>query len=48
MSAEELIQEVIDRLNASLATDFMTNSVRDIMTTSVADLDDALDDLNNG
>jgi len=48
MSAEELIQEVIDRLNASLATDLMTNSVRDIMTTSVADLDDALDDLNNG
>jgi len=48
MNAEELIQEVIDRLNASLATDFMSGSVRDIMNRSVADLDDAIDMLNDG
>jgi hypothetical protein len=48
MTAEELIQEVINRLNASLATDFMSGSIRDIMNSSVADLDDALDLLNDG
>jgi len=48
MSAEELIQEVINRLEASLATDFMSGSIRDIMTSSVADLDDALELLNDG
>lgn len=48
MSADELIQEVINRLEASLATDFMSGSIRDIMTSSVSDLDDALELLNDG
>ena len=41
MTALEDIQQVIAKLEASLATDFMTDSVRDIMTTSVAQLKDA-------
>ena len=48
MTAEELIQEVINRLTASLETDFMSGSIRDIMNSSVADLDDALEALNEG
>tara|TARA_Y100000114_G_scaffold43267_1_gene38729 strand:+ start:494 stop:667 length:174 start_codon:yes stop_codon:yes gene_type:complete len=48
MTAEELIQEVINRLTASLQTDFMSGSIRDIMNSSVADLDDALEALNDG
>jgi len=48
MTAEELIQEVINRLNASLATDFMSGSIRDIMSSSVSDLDDALEMMNDG
>ena len=48
MTLEEIIQDVINRLTASLDTDFMTNSVRDIMTTSVNDLDDVVAMLNDG
>lgn len=41
MTALEDIQQVIAKLEASLETDFMTDSVRDIMTTSVQQLKDA-------
>jgi hypothetical protein len=41
MTSLEDIQEAIRILEASLATDFMTDSVRDIMTTAVAHLKDA-------
>jgi hypothetical protein len=37
----EDIQEVIRELEASLATDFLTDSVRDIMTRAVNFLKDA-------
>ena len=48
MTAEERIQDVINRLEASLATDFMSGSIRDIMTSSVSDLDGALEMMNDG
>jgi len=41
MTALEDIEEAIDTMEASLATDFMTNSVRDIMRTAVQRLKDA-------
>jgi|TARA_R100000388_G_C7091668_1_gene88027 hypothetical protein len=41
MTALEDIQEVIRELEASLATDFLTDSVRDIMTRAVNFLKDA-------
>ena len=41
MTALEDIQQVIAKLEASLETAFMTDSVRDIMTTSVQQLKDA-------
>ena len=40
MTALEDIQEVIRELEASLATDFLTDSVRDIMTRAVDFLKD--------
>ena len=39
--ALEDIEEAIDTMEASLATDFMTNAVRDIMQTAVQRLKDA-------
>ena len=41
MTALEDIQEAIKTMEASLATDFMTDSVRDIMGTAVQLLKDA-------
>ena len=41
MIAIENIQETIRVLEASLATDFLTDSVREIMTRSVAMLKEA-------
>ena len=35
MTAIEDIEEAIETMEASLATDFMTNAVRDIMHTAV-------------
>jgi hypothetical protein len=45
MTPLEDIQEAIRTLEASLATDFMTDSVRDIITTAVARLKDAASEL---
>tara|TARA_R100001086_G_C11673582_1_gene213624 strand:+ start:367 stop:501 length:135 start_codon:yes stop_codon:yes gene_type:complete len=41
MTAEEQIAEAIRILERSLATDFMTDSVRDIMTRAVQKLKSA-------
>tara|TARA_R110002020_G_scaffold10891_1_gene41415 strand:- start:77 stop:220 length:144 start_codon:yes stop_codon:yes gene_type:complete len=41
MTALEDVQNAIAILEASLATDFMTDSVKDIMTRAVAGLKDA-------
>ena len=41
MTALEDIQEAIKTMEASLATDFMTDSVRDIMSPAVQLLKDA-------
>jgi hypothetical protein len=41
MTALEDIQLAITKLEASLEQDFMTDAVRDIMTTAVAHLRDA-------
>ena len=41
MTAEELVQQVIDRLQQSLDTDFMTIPVQEILTSSVTDLQQA-------
>ena len=41
MTAEEQIAEAIRSLEDSLATDFMTDSVRDIMTRAVENLKNA-------
>ena len=44
MTAEEKIPEPIRILEDSLATDFMTDSVRDIMTRAVQNLKSAQSD----
>ena len=44
MTAEEKIAETIRILEDSLATDFMTDSVRDIMTRADQNLKSALSD----
>ena len=41
MTALDDIEEPIETMEASLATDFMTNAVRDIMRTAVQRLKDA-------
>ena len=48
MTALEDIQEALKTMEASLATDFMTDSVRDIMTTAVNLLKDAESQLEDG
>ncbi len=48
MTAIEEIQEAIRAMEASLATDFMTETVRDIMTTAVSLLKDAESRLTDG
>jgi|TARA_R100001015_G_C4500935_1_gene75512 hypothetical protein len=48
MTAIEDIQEAISTMEASLATDFMTDAVRDIMSTAVKLLKDAESQLENG
>ena len=48
MTAIEDIQEAIRTMEASLATDFMTDSVREIMTTAVALLKDGESQLEDG
>ena len=45
MTAIENIQETIRVLEASLATDFLTDSVREIMTRCVAMLKEAATEL---
>ena len=47
MTALEDIQEAIQTMEASLATDFMTDAVRDIMSTAVQRLKDAKDKLTD-
>jgi|TARA_B100001094_G_scaffold329616_1_gene392754 hypothetical protein len=47
MTAIEDIEEAIETMEASLATDFMTNAVRDIMHTAVQRLKDAKDKLTD-
>jgi hypothetical protein len=47
MTALEDIQEAIQTMEASLATDFMTDAVRDIMHTAVQRLKDAKDKLTD-
>ena len=47
MTALEDIQEAIKTMEASLATDFMTDAVRDIMHTAVQRLKDAKDKLTD-
>ena len=46
MTAKENIQEAIKEMEASLATDFLTDSVRDIMTRAVNFLKDAESELD--
>ncbi len=46
MTAEEQIAEAIRILEDSLATDFMTDSVRDIMTRAVENLKERAERLN--
>ena len=41
MTALDDIEEAIATMEASLATDFMTNSVRDVLRTAVQRLKDA-------
>ena len=41
MTPIQYVKNTIALLEASLATDFLTDSVRDIMTRSVADLKEA-------
>ena len=41
MTPIQYVKNAIALLEASLATDFLTDSVRDIMTRSVADLKEA-------
>ena len=48
MTAIEDIQEAINTMEASLATDFMTDAVRDIMTNAVNVLKDAKSQLEDG
>ena len=48
MTALEDIQEAIRTMEASLATDFMTDAVRDIMTNAVNLLKDAESQLEDG
>jgi hypothetical protein len=48
MTAIEDIQEAISMMEASLETDFMTEAVRDIMTTAVSLLKDAESQPDNG
>jgi len=45
MTALEDIQLAIDKLEASLEQDFMTDAVRDIITTAIAHLLDAKNQL---
>jgi|TARA_A100001015_G_C14966485_1_gene703191 hypothetical protein len=47
MTALEDIEEAIETMEASLATDFMTNAVRDIMSTAVQRLKDAKEKLTD-
>jgi|TARA_S200002703_G_scaffold17104_1_gene14166 hypothetical protein len=48
MTALEEIQEAIKTMEASLSTDFMTDAVREIMTTAVNLLKDAESQLEDG
>ncbi len=48
MTALEDIQGAIQTMEASLATDFMTDAVRDIMSTAVRLLKDAEAKLEDG
>ena len=48
MTAIEDIQEAISTMEASLATDCMTDAVRDIMTNAVNVLKDAKSQLEDG
>jgi len=48
MTAIEDIQEAISKMEASLQTDFMTDAVRDILTTAVGLLKDAESKLEDG
>ena len=48
MTAIEDIQEAISTMEASLATDFMTDAVRDIMTNAVNVMKDAKSQLEDG
>lgn len=48
MTALEDIQQTIKEVEQSLATDFMTDSVRDIMTRAIAFLKDAESKLEDG
>ena len=48
MTAIEDIQEAISTMEASLATAFMTDAVRDIMTNAVNVLKDAKSQLEDG